>query len=479
MNRSVVDEAAITRRRLCSNCVGEPFLRKQIEKDGKNSRCSYCDEEEVKTISIGEMADRIDHAFEQHFELTPNEPSAFEYTAMKESDYHWHRKGDCAVNAIEGAADVPCDVAEDIRLILHERHYDFEREQLGEESPFSEGAHYEEKAVDDIEFRIEWSGFEASLREEARFFSRRAESTLATIFDGLAAQKTREGRPAVIEAGPCAELSGLYRARVFQSDANLIEALKRPDLEVGPPRWMSAPAGRLNAHGISVFYGATTADTALAEVRPPIGSRVALARFELVRPMRLLDVQILREVFIEGSLFDDQYLRRLERAKFLGRLSQRITQPVMPDDEPFDYLVTQAIADYLAGAMNLDGMIYVSAQAEGQNVVLFHHAARVESLDIPTGTKITADVQIYTEDGPEPDYTVFEASPPTPSIAAPSGPLSPVIPPELMRGLSSAEIDNRMATLKINVSSLQIHHVRSAKITTDAYPVSRHSLKTH
>ena len=36
----------------------------------------------------------------------------------------------------------------------------------------------------------------------------------------------------------------------------------------------------------------------------------------------------------------------------------------MPDDEPFEYLVTQAIADYLAAEQAIDGIIYPSAQTK-------------------------------------------------------------------------------------------------------------------
>jgi len=53
----------------------------------------------------------------------------------------------------------------------------------------------------------------------------------------------------------------------------------------------------------------------------------------------------------------------------------------MPDDEPFEYLATQAIADFLATEANpaLDGIIYPSVRgSDGKlNVVLFHKAARV------------------------------------------------------------------------------------------------------
>jgi RES domain len=473
-----IDESEIAKRRLCSSCVREQFLRGEIEQEGETARCSYC-EGEGKTISIEKMAERVDAAFEQHFELTPNEPSGFEYTMMKETDYEWHRDGQRVVNAIADAADISNAPAEDIRLVLADRHYDHEREKMGEEGPFDEATYYTERGVDDIEFLTEWSAFENNLKKQARFFSRTAHVTLAKIFDSLREHKTRDGRKAVVDAGPGKPLVALYRARVFQSDAKIIEALKRPDLEVGSPPWRSAPAGRMNARGISVFYGATNVDTALAEVRPPVGSRVAVARFELIRPVRFLDVEVLREVFVEGSVFDAEYLWRLKRATFLGRLSERMTRPVMPDDEPFDYLVTQAIADYLATEMNLDGMIYPSAQTElpNANVVVFHHAARIEPLEIPKDTAFTVQLDMYTEEGSEIDYWVWEEVPSDPPVppTVKHGPLE--MPSELLDNFLSGEIDDRLTALKIDVSSLEIYHVSGATIVAQPYPVMRHRSK--
>jgi hypothetical protein len=66
----------------------------------------------------------------------------------------------------------------------------------------------------------------------------------------------------------------------------------------------------------------------------------------------------------------------------------------MPDDEAFEYLPTQAIADFLATENEpvLDGVVFPSVQAEGNglNVVLFHKAAHVEAMEIPEGTEIEA-----------------------------------------------------------------------------------------
>ena len=52
---------------------------------------------------------------------------------------------------------------------------------------------------------------------------------------------------------------------------------------------------------------------------------------------------------------------------FLRSLSRRITRPVMPDDEAMDFLVTQAIADFLAteSSTSLDCIFYPSIQAAG------------------------------------------------------------------------------------------------------------------
>ncbi|MFK4535162.1 hypothetical protein ABIA00_003345 [Bradyrhizobium ottawaense] len=52
---------------------------------------------------------------------------------------------------------------------------------------------------------------------------------------------------------------------------------------------------------------------------------------------------------------------------FLRTLSARITRPVMPDDEHFEYLATQAVADFLAteSSVPIDGIIFPSVQAAG------------------------------------------------------------------------------------------------------------------
>ena len=469
LTRDQAEDLGTEDRRLCFACVGEAFLRAEIENGGHDGGCFYCGRQ-AKTFSIGEMADAIETAFEEHFYRTPTEPSAMEYAMIKEGDYVWERKGDPVAEVISSSAEIDEDAAEDVRKVLAERHFDMELAQMGDENPFGGDAHYAERGVDDAESQAGWRRFEQTLKTQARYFSRTAEATLTSIFEGMGEHKTRDGRPIIVEAGPGMQLAALYRARVFQSNEKLEEALKRPDKEVGPPPPLAAANGRMNAHGVAVFYGASDPVVALAEVRPPVGSNVVVARFELIRPVRLLDVEALQSVNVTGSIFDRDYMQRLERAKFLKWLSRRITMPVMPDDEPLDYLATQAIADFLATDANpsLDGILYPSVQgSEGKlNVVLFHKAARVQALDIPKGAEISADLYVETEDGLEIDYSVWEEVPPElPSATSNRDPLDAREP---------EDYNGRVPTLRLDISSLKVHRVNRIMFHTESHTVRRH-----
>jgi hypothetical protein len=464
-------------KHLCFACVGEAFLSAEIKRSGQPASCSYCGNKR-KCITIEEMADRIEGAFEQHYRRTSPDPNDFEYMLMKdpESSYDFERHGEPVVWAIAGAAGIDEAPATDIQQILQERHSDWEMAQMGEECEFDSDSHYEEKDPNDIEMREEWRYFERSLKTETRFFNQHGQATLDAVFEGLADHETRDGRRVVVRAGPGREIASLYRARVFQSSEPLEEALKRPDIGLGPPPFAVATAGRMNARGISVFYGALDPVVALAEIRPPVGSRVMVGKFNLLRPLRLLNVEALKAVFIKGSIFDGTYIRTLERAKFLGRLSSRITQPVMPSDEPSDYLVTQAIADYLASEVRLDGIVYPSAQAGGatENLVLFHRAARVQLMELPPGTDLGAHTYTNTEDGPEMDYWVWEDVPA--DKQAPDDPPLRALKPE--PPASGTTYDQREVTLQLDLESVQVHHIEAVAFTTKAHMVRRHRSKT-
>lgn len=469
-------------KRICFECVGEAYLSEEIEKHGRVEQCSYC-HQTAESYAIEDLAERIETAFEHHYYRTSDQPDTWQQSLLadRESDYDWERDGIPVVDAIMDAADIPQDAAEDVLAVLDDKYYDLELAKMGEESEFSSDSYYVERGASNRAWQEEWSAFELSLKKEARFFSRIAASHLASVFGGIDKLMTRDDQPLVVDVGPLLNLDHLYRARVFQSDDKLKEALCRPDVHLGSPPASLASAGRMNARGISVFYGSTEATVAITEVRPPVGSKVAVAKFNIIRPLRLLDLTALEKVQDGGSIFDPSLKGRLERVAFLQSLGQRITKPVMPDDEVFDYLATQAIADFLATENDplLDGIIFRSAQVkDGRNVVLFQKAARGETMELPEGTEIDARSGYVTEDGWEVDYSVTESVPPPKSSPAKQDDGWPYFLPSPGPAISW-EDDYRESALQIDPKSVVVHQIDWVEYKSTTYDVDRHRFERH
>lgn len=461
--------------RICPDCVGESYLSAKIEKSDERDTCTYCQAKDAPTISVEELADEIAGAFERHYEQRSTEPDGIEYAMSKE--FGWSRHGDLVADVIAEAAEIDGDPAEHVRLILEHENEDFERAQMGEEGPFDDDTHYQEAGIDDHEFAAQWEEFEQSLKTQTRFFNNSAQAILDMLFEGIAEAKRREGAPVIRTCGTGTDVTHLYRARVFQSEEMLKHAIASPDSAMGAPPTNVAAAGRMNARGISVFYGATDPSIAIAEVRPPVGSRVVIARFEFLRPVRLLDVAALQNLLVKGSIFDPAHARELRRGKFLRRLSARITMSVMPEDETMQHIVTQAMADYLAERkdLDLDGILYGSVQSEanGHNVALFHRAARCEALDLPKGSKVQSHTYMHTEDGFEPDCMVWEEVPADveePKKEDDSFPDLGAYAQLWDRGSQ----DDRKITLRVDAKSLEVHEIKAVKFTTSKNKVRRH-----
>ncbi|RKS95593.1 RES domain-containing protein [Flavobacterium limicola] len=456
---------------ICYDCVGENYLKSIIENNGFVINCSYCDNDELECFSLLDFADKIDIAFDQHYiQSPPNPPDDWSIYRLKNLDF-WEPDGSPVIEAIMDSANIEEEIAKDVQEILEDKYYDRSSAEIGEMSKFDDESFYDIKSPEDIEWQKQWSNFEHILKTSARFFNKNNEELLRSVFEEIESLHTHEGKPVVRNIGTEKDVTHLYRARAFQSDFKLKNALQSPDKELGPPPSEFATAGRMNSRGISVFYGATDANTALAEIRPPVGCKVALARFELMKTLKVLDLSALTSTLVIGSIFDETYADRLSRIMFLRNLSQRMTRPVMPDDEHSEYLTTQVVADFLSSELELDGIIFPSAQSHrGLNVTLFHSASRVFVLEYPDGTDIIADLTEWNDEGIVPNYTV--------STCVPNENIKDKILKneyfEFPDGeWKKSDPDTRKITLSIDLDSIKVKHVESVQIKGQEFDVMR------
>ena len=414
---------------ICHDCVGDPFLASEVREDGCRDECTYCGETR-EVVSLDDLASRIDPVLQEHFDRSYREPRFYEYSLVHSGLWDPFR-GDVD-EAIASIACLDDDVGRDVRDLLSDR-YAYAAHTDGAENPYEIGAEYVEKEPDDSEFQMTWASFRYDIRSRTRFFSTDAEQALRDMFGNLSAHVTIDGTSAIREIRPEHDDRFFWRARKAHSADELTSILKDPAREMGPPPSSLARGGRMNAGGIPVFYGALDESTCVAETRPPVGSHVVIARFELLRPVRLLDFDALAEVLVEGSHFDPEYAARAGRAAFFRRLVREVTLPVMPQDEEAKYLATQVVAEYLANKVEprLDGILFRSTQTDhvGQNVVLFNHACHVLRAEPSLDLNVTVEVPRSGEDPDRPfsdEIVVFEEPAADPNPAEPGTPLGTV-----------------------------------------------------
>jgi hypothetical protein len=118
-----------------------------------------------------------------------------------------------------------------------------------------------------------------------------------------------------------------------------------------------------------------------------VGSKVVGAKFELTRPIYVLDTTRFEAPMKPLSIFSKDYLKRVEQWSFMNTFARQIAKPISPSDEHLDYIPTQAVAEYFlhhhsfkrnGQSAKIEGIIFQSAQLPpNKNIVLLGEAAQV------------------------------------------------------------------------------------------------------
>lgn len=153
--------------------------------------------------------------------------------------------------------------------------------------------------------------------------------------------------------------------------------------------------GRVNPKGIPCLYLSTEKNTAMAEVRPWIGSYISVAQFVILRDLRLIDCSsdAKKEFgFLEVIQSREVAPDRLERQVWYD-INQAFAEPVTRTDDVADYAPTQILAEAFRDA-GFEGIIYGSRLGSGKTVAIFDvfsadlincELHRVESVEFKCG----------------------------------------------------------------------------------------------
>lgn len=130
----------------------------------------------------------------------------------------------------------------------------------------------------------------------------------------------------------------------------------------------SATEGRANPKGIPCLYLATDCKTAMSEVRPWIGKKISLAKFQTVRDLRIVACN---QAATQGVPLIVGEISKEKREELLwAEIGKAFSEPISPDDSTADYAPTQLLCEYFK-TLGLDGVAYKSRLGEGDNLALF------------------------------------------------------------------------------------------------------------
>jgi len=383
---------------ICPRCITDPDLSSLVAAEAHEyNACDYCNRYQP-AVEIDFVAQLCHSVIEIFFE------NSSQTTAVVYFDRN--PAGEDLNSLLKRLVGAPSDAIEEIEQSLKKIWIEID----GDESIYGDDPWFVPSlGYGGTELHSAWTDMEMSLRNEARYINPKVSETLDSIFGEIDSDLTPAGLSVVTDAGPDFLYQKLYRARVFQSEKDIQKALSHPERFMGAPPTGVASSGRMNAAGQPAFYGATSIETALSEVRPPVGSWVIIAQFAIIRPLRLLNLNLISQLNFhpQEKYFDSESAKIFQRHAFLRELSRILVRPVMPELQEKNYLITQVVADYLAmhPKLSLDGIIYPSVQhgcgaqsSSGDNAVLFHKAAITINADNEGGT---ARVDLYEDDNYE------------------------------------------------------------------------------
>jgi RES domain len=303
----------------CPNCFNDNFLQKHINANSIiTGECSFCHSKDSLLIESKMLKDLftpiVDMYLEDEDGLLLNELIQLDWNIFNIKDSSIQKK------LIKNIFD------NDISTNYNPTHP--EKKQIIEQ----------------------WESFRTELKHNNRFFPQNAPEIKA--FGKYIRKRVEKG------------IEDFYRARI-NSSGEPIDSSK-----MGKPPKKESLNGRANPIGIPYLYVASSADTAIAEIRGHKGETVTVAKFEMLDDLILADLRDPKTSITPFGLEDDELELLYKNLPFIELLGEELTKPIVPREANLEYLPSQYLSEILK-QFGFHGIIYKSSVSEGNNYVIF------------------------------------------------------------------------------------------------------------
>ena len=328
---------------ICWGCIGDKVLQHRAKAEGTRRKCAHCQRRRV-AIPLCELAAAVDEVYRTHYE--PGQSWGGEV------------QGSYPEDIVSDLLQCDLEVAEAVVSFLSEEESHLVAHD-GNQAYYDSTYRYEEIGASAFYENDVWREFEDKIKYRRRFFGHDGTSHLNELLGNVNHLAEMAGVSLVMDLHPG---DSLFRARVAGSAENLKKVYRDLPGSLGSPPIEKILGNRMNPAGIPALYASFSREIAVREVRPPVGAIVVTAAFRPRRQLRLINLPALSEGNLSLSPFEDEYWTLTSQWRFVTSFHQLISRPVLPSREALDYLPTQAVAEYLITTMEVDGIVFGSAQ---------------------------------------------------------------------------------------------------------------------
>lgn len=338
---------------VCEDCVGDYALKQFVIDNGDEGTCDYCNSEriciDVETL-IGKIMDGVRFEYEEAVECMGVEKG--EFIGADTWDTY-----DLLYEVLGPDMELNDNLLDDIVKTVSDTTW-------CSRDPYQLRESKEKASM--------WTAFSQMVKTKTRYVFFRMperdkyqEEAAFLILDHISDEIERLGLIKPLPSG-----SRFYRGRMHDKKTK-IELAK----DLSSPPHEKAKSNRMSAEGISIFYGAGSEKTAIAEI---YDSRFRFATTTIFQ--NLYDIQVIDLTQIANipypSLFDEERRGYRESLEFLRELNDNLTRPIELM-ESIEYIPAQIVAEYFRflytyQSKSIDGIVYRSSKVEdGVCYVLF------------------------------------------------------------------------------------------------------------
>jgi RES domain-containing protein len=329
---------------VCRHCFGDsPALRARLKECGSIGDCDGCNTNRVRVVDAAELRDLFE-GLRKVYQPVFNR-------------YHYGKRGIQGFEPCAGDDALSQVMTENWEVFSDAIDEDTKESILGCVWPDYFGAYMSLGKSNKPDVNDHWDRLKQELMHKWRFFR---DGGAGKDFVALWLE------PFLGELESKTNIQKWWRARIQEPDAPTF----KPD-EMGAPPATRATAGRANPSGIPHLYVASTASTAVAEVRAEPGDWVSVAKVTIARsPLKVLDLT--KDVTVIDPFAHPDLEAAIVARDLLRIFAYELSRPVRASDQPLEYVVTQFLSEYFRRC-GFDGILYPSAlNDKGMNAVFFN-----------------------------------------------------------------------------------------------------------